>query len=57
MVFYMPDRSSIAIGMNKLSTEKRCAVVSATIVGYITRGTARMTSVARNTDARLFDLG
>jgi len=39
--------------MNKLSSEKRFAVVSATVEGCGTRGTIRMTCMAKNTAARL----
>ena len=44
--------------MNKLSTEKRCAVVSALVEGCSTRSTVRMTGVAKNTVTKLLvDLG
>ncbi len=39
--------------MNKLSTEKRCAVVSALVEGCSIRSTVRMTGVAKNTVTKL----
>jgi len=44
--------------MNKLSTEKRGAVVSSLAEGYSTRSTVRMTGAAKNTVTKLLvDLG
>jgi len=44
--------------MNKLTTEKRCAVVSALVEGCSIRSTVRMTGVAKNTVTKLLvDLG
>jgi len=44
--------------MNKLSTEKRCTVVSALVEGCSIRSTVRMTDVAKNTVTKLLvDLG
>ena len=44
--------------MNKLSTEKRAAVVAALVEGNSLRGTARLTGVARMTIEKLLrDLG
>ena len=44
--------------MNKLSTEKRIAVVSALVEGCSIRSTVRMTGVAKNTVTKLLvDLG
>ena len=46
------------ISMNKLTTEKRCAVVSALVEGCSIRSTVRMTGVAKNTVTKLLvDLG
>ena len=46
------------VSMNKLSTEKRCAVVSALVEGCSIRSTVRMTGVAKNTVTKLLvDLG
>lgn len=45
-------------GMNKLGTEKRCAVVSALVEGCSIRSTVRMTGVSKNTVTKLLvDLG
>jgi IS1 family transposase len=52
------DRSSIIVIMNKLTTEKRCAVVRALVEGCSIRSTVRMTGVAKNTVIKLLvDLG
>ena len=54
----MLDRSSIMVSMNKLTTEKRCAVVRALVEGCSIRATVRMTGVAKNTVVKLLvDLG
>jgi IS1 family transposase len=46
------------VSMNKLTTEKRCAVVRALVEGCSIRSTVRMTGVAKNTVAKLLvDLG
>lgn len=46
------------VSMNKLNTEKRCAVVRALVEGYSIRSTVRMTGVSKNTIAKLLvDLG
>ena len=46
------------VSMNKLSTEKRIAVVSALVDGCSIRSTVRMTGVAKNTVTKLLvDLG
>ena len=46
------------VSMNKLTTQKRCAVVSALVEGCSIRSTVRMTGVAKNTVAKLLvDLG
>ena len=49
----MLDRSSIMVSMNKLTTEKRCAVVRALVEGCSIRATVRMTGVAKNTVVKL----
>src|SRR5436190_335376 len=49
----MLDRSSIMVRMNKLTTEKRCAVVRALVEGCSIRSTVRMTGVAKNTVVKL----
>ena len=41
------------VSMNKLSTAKRVAVVSALVAGCSIRSTVRMTGVAKNTVAKL----
>lgn len=41
------------VSMNRLSTEKRCAVVSALVEGCSIRSTVRMTGVSKNTVAKL----
>src|SRR6267378_1231480 len=54
----MLERSSIMTPMNKLSTEKRSAVVSCLVEGNSIRATVRMTGVAKNTVVKLLcDLG
>ena len=46
------------VSMNKLTTEKRCAVVSTLVEGCSIRSTVRMTGVAKNTVTKLLvDLG
>ena len=40
------------VSMNKLSTDKRCAVVSALVEGCSIRSTVRMTAVAKNEEAK-----
>jgi len=49
----LPERSSIMVIMNKLSTAKRVAVVSALVEGCSIRATVRMTGVAKNTVVKL----
>ncbi|NQT35843.1 MAG: IS1 family transposase [Planctomycetes bacterium] len=49
----MPDRSSIIVSMNKLSADKRCAVVPSLVEGCSIRSTVRMTGVAKNTIMKL----
>ena len=45
----MPERSGIFLSMNKLSTDRRAALVSALVEGNSIRATARMTDTAFNT--------
>ncbi len=45
----MPERSGIVSPMNKLSTDRRAALVAALVEGNSVRATARMTDVAFNT--------
>src|SRR2546427_808323 len=45
----MAERSAILRPMNRLSTEKRAALVAALVEGNSVRATARMTDVAFNT--------
>src|SRR5207249_4980622 len=45
----MAERSAIVRPMNRLSTEKRAALVAALVEGNSVRATARMTDVAFNT--------
>ncbi len=47
------DRFCIIEGMNKLSTERRAAVLSALVEGCSIRSTVRMTGVAKNTVLKL----
>jgi len=54
----MHDRSCIIVSMNKLTTEKRIAVVRALVEGCSIRSVVRMTGVAKNTVVKLLcDLG
>jgi IS1 family transposase len=54
----MPERSGIMVSMNRLSTEKRAAVIAALVEGNSIRATCRMTGVAKNTVTKLLvDLG
>lgn len=54
----MPDLSSIMDSMNKLTPEKRCAVVRCLVDGCSIRATVRITGVAKNTIQKLTrDLG
>src|SRR5262245_5601960 len=54
----IPDRSSIMVSMNKLATDKRCAIVRALVEGCSIRSTVRMTGVSKNTITKLLvDLG
>ncbi len=49
----MPNRSSIMVSMNKLSTEQWVRVISALVEGCSIRSTVRMTGVAKNTVIKL----
>src|SRR5213079_443561 len=54
----MPERSSKMVSMNRLSPEKRRAVVASLVEGNSIRATVRMTGVAKNTVTKLLsDLG
>lgn len=54
----MRKQSGIMVSMNKLSTEKRAAVVASLVEGNSIRATCRMTGVAKNTVTKLLvDLG
>src|SRR4051794_2070579 len=54
----MPDRSRIMVSMNRLSGEKRRAVVAALVEGSSINATCRMTGVSKNTVLKLLsDLG
>src|SRR6266508_3256752 len=54
----MRDRSGIMVSMNKLSIEKRRAVVACLVEGMSIRSTCRLTGVAKNTVTKLLvDLG
>jgi IS1 family transposase len=54
----MRDRSGIMVSMNRLTPEKRAAVVAALVEGNSIRATCRMTGVAKNTVTKLLvDLG
>jgi IS1 family transposase len=53
-----PDRSSIIVSMNRLSTDQRTAVVRCLVEGNSIRATVRLTGVAKNTVTKLLvDLG
>src|SRR5207249_6593229 len=45
----MAERSAIALLMNKLSTDRRAALVASLVEGNSARATARMTDTAYNT--------
>lgn len=49
----MHELSSILVSMNKLTKEKRVAVLSALVEGNSIRATVRMTGVAKNTIVKL----
>lgn len=49
----MRERSSIIVIMNRLSTEKRAAVIGALVEGNSIRATVRMTGAAKNTITKL----
>src|SRR5438067_732066 len=49
----MPDRSGIIDSMNKLSTEKRAAIIGALVEGNSIRATCRMTGAAKGTVTKL----
>src|SRR3954465_13934577 len=50
-----PDRSSIMVSMNKLSTADRVRVLAALVEGCSIRATVRMTGVAKNTVVKLLE--
>src|SRR5688500_7482231 len=54
----MPIRSSIMVSMNRLSPEKRRAVIACLVEGNSIRATCRMIGVAKNTVVKLLtDMG
>ncbi len=54
----MPERSSIIVSMNRLSTERQAQVVNCLVEGMSIRATVRVTGVAKNTVVKLLaDLG
>jgi len=54
----LPDRSSIILPMNRLSTAKRVQIVSALVEGNSIRATCRMTGAAKGTVLKLLrDVG
>ena len=54
----LSDGSSIMVSMNRLSTDKRRAVIAALVEGNSIRATCRMTGVAKNTVTKLLvDMG
>lgn len=58
MYRFPSDRSSIMVNMNRLSTEKRAAIIGCLVEGNSIRGTVRITGAAKNTITRLLvDLG
>lgn len=53
-----PERSSILVIMNRLSTEKRAQIIGSLVEGNSIRATVRMTGAAKNTIVKLLaDLG
>jgi IS1 family transposase len=58
IILTMPNRSSIMVSMNRLSTERRAQVIRCLVEGNSIRSTVRMTGVAKNTVTKLLvDLG
>ena len=58
LILTYPNRSSIMVSMNRLSTEKRAQVIGSLVEGNSIRATVRMTGVAKNTVTKLLaDLG
>src|SRR5690348_1253186 len=54
----MRNRSGIIVSMNRLSIEKRAAIVGALVEGNSIRATCRMTGASKNTVTKLLvDLG
>ncbi|MBA2550450.1 MAG: DDE-type integrase/transposase/recombinase [Nocardioidaceae bacterium] len=54
----MPNRSSIMVSMNRLSTEQRAQIVGCLVEGMSIRATVRVTGAAKNTIVKLLtDLG
>lgn len=54
----MRNRSGIMVSMNRLSPDKRAAVIAALVEGNSIRATVRMTGVAKNTVTKLLvDIG
>src|SRR2546423_9640561 len=51
----MHDRSGIIVSMNKLSTEKRAAIIGALVEGNSIRATCRMTGAAKGTVIKLLE--
>src|SRR5215210_8662077 len=49
----LPERTSIMVNMNRLTTAKRAAVVAALVEGCSIRATVRLTGVAKNTIVKL----
>jgi len=47
------ERSCILVSMNRLSTEKRCAIVRCLVEGNSIRATVRITGAAKNTITKL----
>ena len=58
MPLTQPDRSSIMVSMNRLTTEKRAQVIGCLVEGMSIRATVRVTGAAKNTVSKLLlDLG
>src|SRR5438132_5108931 len=58
MALTMPSRSSIILGMNRLSTEKRAQIVAALVEGNSIRATCRLTGSCKDAVMKLLcDLG
>src|SRR5882672_9576858 len=53
LMLALPERLSIMVIMNRMSTERRAAVVRALVEGCSVRATVRMTGASKNTVVKL----